>query len=70
MGKILIIIGILIILVGLFLEFGIKVPFIGKLPGDISMERKNFQLYIPISSSIVISLFLMLIFLIIRWMKS
>jgi hypothetical protein len=61
MGKLLIIVGILLILVGLFVSYGPKIPFLGKLPGDIRIERENFSLYIPLTSGIIVSLILSLL---------
>ncbi len=65
-GKTLIFIGLLIVFIGfLFLLFE-KLPFgIGKLPGDIYIKRDNFVFYFPITTSILISIILSLIFIII-----
>jgi hypothetical protein len=60
-GKILIFLGAFFLLLGLgFLFFG-KVPWIGKLPGDIVIEKKNFTFYFPITTGILFSLLLSLI---------
>jgi hypothetical protein len=68
MGKLLIIIGILCIAAGLFVLYHDKIPFAGKLPGDIEIERKNFKVYIPITTSILLSLLLsLIIYLVNRW---
>jgi len=69
MGKVLIIFGILMIVVGIFLTFWDKIPLIGKLPGDIVIKRKNFVFYFPIATSILISVVLSLIFYIISRFK-
>lgn len=61
-GKILIIAGFFIIIIGLIFLLGGKIPWIGKLPGDIVIERKNISLYIPITTSIILSIILTLIF--------
>jgi len=64
MGKVLIIVGIVCILMGLFIIYSPKTPFLGKLPGDISIERENFRFYFPVVSSILISILVsLLIFL-------
>ena len=55
-GKSFIIIGIIMIIVGLGFMFGDKIPYIGKLPGDISIKRENFSFYFPITTSIILSL--------------
>jgi hypothetical protein len=59
MGKILIIIGIFIMIVGAILLFSDRLPFnLGKLPGDISYKKENFSFYFPITTSILISIVL------------
>ena len=61
-GKTLIIFGVILIGVGLLLTFFNKIPFLGKLPGDILIQRKNFTFYFPIATSILLSIILSLIF--------
>lgn len=55
-GKILIVIGIITVLIGLLFMFGSKIPFVGRLPGDIAIQKKNFGFYFPITTCIVISI--------------
>jgi hypothetical protein len=57
-GRILIIAGAAIIILGVALLFLDKMPFIGRLPGDIVIKRKNFTLYFPLGISILMSLLL------------
>ncbi len=55
-GKFLIITGIIIIVVGgLFLISG-RLPWIGRLPGDLVIQRKNFTFYFPLATSILLSI--------------
>ena len=61
MGKLLILCGAILLIVGLLMEYGTKVPFLGRLPGDIVVENKNFRFYFPIVTSIVLSLVISLI---------
>jgi hypothetical protein len=61
-GKTLIIFGIIFIGIGLLLTFMHKIPFIGRLPGDIYIQKKNFTFYFPVMTSILISIILSLIF--------
>ena len=63
MGKLLIIVGIVCILLGLFITYADKLPFLGKLPGDISIERGNFRFYFPVATSLLISILISLILL-------
>ncbi len=60
-GKFLIITGLIIIVLGAILMLAGKVPFIGRLPGDIIIERKNFTFYFPLATSIILSIILTLI---------
>jgi hypothetical protein len=70
MGKFLIITGILLVIVGLAIQFSDKIPFLGRLPGDIKVERKNFTFYFPIATSILLSLLLSLVLYFINRGKS
>lgn len=61
-GKFLILIGIITIVIGLILMLTGKIPLIGRLPGDIVIERKNFIFYFPLGTSILLSIIISLIF--------
>ncbi len=61
-GKLFIFIGLLLVVIGIVFIVGNKIPFIGKLPGDIAVERKNFNFYFPLTTCIIISIILSLIF--------
>lgn len=64
-GKILIGIGALLIIIGL--AFLLMNKFnIGRLPGDIFIERGNFKFFFPITTSIIISIVLSIIFKLLR----
>jgi uncharacterized membrane protein len=66
-GKVLIIIGIILIIAGLILYFaGNKLGWIGHLPGDLRIEKGNVRLYIPVTTMILVSVVLSLIFYLIR----
>ena len=61
-GKILLITGIVIAAFGgLFLLSG-KIPWLGRLPGDIFFQRKNYSFYFPLATSLLISLLLTILF--------
>lgn len=60
-GKTLIVFGIILILVGLFFILVNKIPFLGRLPGDIHIQKKNFTFYFPLTTSIILSIILSLI---------
>jgi hypothetical protein len=61
MPKILIIIGLVIVAIGIAWAFAEKLG-LGRLPGDIIIERDNFRVYIPIATSILLSVILSAIF--------
>jgi hypothetical protein len=60
-GKMLIALGVFMVIAGMLMVFAPKLPYIGKLPGDIFIKRGNFTLYFPITSSILISIILTII---------
>ena len=66
LGKMLILLGVFIILIGLLLMVGDKIPWVGKLPGDIVIKKEKFTFYFPLTTSILISLILTLLFWILR----
>jgi hypothetical protein len=61
-GRLLVISGIAIAAVGVLIIFSGKLPWLGRLPGDIVFHRKNFTFYFPLATSILISLVLTLLF--------
>lgn len=68
-GRLLIVAGVLLLTAGSLLLFGPRVPFLGRLPGDIHISGKNFDFYLPIATCIVVSLLLSLLFYLIRWFR-
>ena len=66
LGKTFILLGIFIILIGLLFLLGEKIPWIGRLPGDILIRKKNFTFYFPLATSIIISIILTLLFALFR----
>jgi hypothetical protein len=57
-GRALVIAGAVIVVIGLALTFADKVPFVGRLPGDITLRGDGWTVYAPIATSIVVSLVL------------
>ena len=66
LGKALIVCGGLILLVGVLLTLGGKIPWLGPLPGDIFIQRPHFSFYFPLATSLVISVLLSLLFFLLR----
>ena len=63
MGRTLIVIGVLLVLVGLLVNAGLP---IGRLPGDVAVRRGNFNFYFPLTTSILASIALTLLFWLLR----
>jgi len=61
-GKFMILFGILLIIFGLGFLFLPKIPFWGKIPGDIYIRKGNFHFYFPIATCLLISLILTILF--------
>jgi len=60
-GKFFIFFGLILICLGLLLMFLPKIPYLGKLPGDIYIKKGNFTFYFPLATSILLSLLLTLL---------
>lgn len=58
LGRTLVVIGAVLLVVGLLVMFSDRVPFLGKLPGDVVVRKKNFTFYFPIVTSLLLSLVL------------
>ena len=58
LGKFLVIFGLLIVGVGVLLIFFEKIPFLGKMPGDVHIKKDNFEFYFPITTSVLVSVVL------------
>jgi hypothetical protein len=61
LGRVLVVVGIVIALAGLALVFTERLPWVGRLPGDIEVRRGNWTFYFPLGTSILLSLVLTLV---------
>lgn len=61
LGKILLIIGGIIVVLGLLLIFSQHIPFFGKLPGDILIKKNGFSFYFPIVTLLILSILITII---------
>ncbi len=61
LGKLLMLCGGILIIVGALFIFAAKIPWLGRLPGDIYVQRPNFTLFFPLTTSILISVILSLV---------
>ena len=55
-GRALLVIGVVIVGIGLLLVLAPRIPFVGRLPGDIRIERDGLTVFIPIGTMIVLSI--------------
>ena len=66
LGKLLILFGVLIVVIGFLLLVGEKITWVGRLPGDIVIKREKFTFYFPLATSVLISIILTLLFTLFR----
>ncbi|SNB46330.1 DUF2905 domain-containing protein [Geobacter sp. DSM 9736] len=60
-GKSLIIVGLIIAGIGVLFTLAGKLPWVGRLPGDIYIKRENFTFYFPLATSILLSVLVSLL---------
>ena len=69
LGKGIIVFGIVVIVIGIIVWlFGDKLRFLGRLPGDIRIERENFRIYRPITTMLLVSVLISFILWLIQKM--
>ena len=61
LGRILIVFGVITIAIGGLLLLAGRIPWLGRLPGDIVIQRKNFTFYFPLATSIILSVIITII---------
>ncbi len=61
LGKLLIVAGGLLVVVGIVMLFGDRIPFLGKLPGDFTFKKDNVTIHFPLMTMIIISIVLTII---------
>ena len=67
-GKLLMLIGAGILVIGIIIYFlGGSLKWLGHLPGDIRIERKNFSFYFPLTTLILLNVIIFLLFRIWKW---
>jgi membrane protein implicated in regulation of membrane protease activity len=65
-GKTLMLLGLALVALGAIFTLGGKLPWFGKLPGDIYVEKKNFTLYFPLATSLLVSALISIALLFLR----
>lgn len=66
-GWLLVVVGVLIAVVGLVWVFLPSFPWLGRLPGDIVIERENFRFFFPVVTCVLLSLLLTGVLRVVRW---
>jgi hypothetical protein len=56
LGRLLVLIGLMVVVVGLVLWLGPRLPFFGRLPGDVAIKTENGAFYAPVASMLVVSI--------------
>ena len=69
-GRGLVVLGLVVLVLGLVLTFAGRVPFIGRLPGDVEVRGEGWTLYAPIATSIVLSIAITLVLAVVGWLGS
>ena len=62
LGKALVVLGLALALLGGVLWLGGRIPWLGRLPGDIRVDREHFKFYFPLTTCLLISILLTLLF--------
>jgi hypothetical protein len=57
-GKVLILVGVFMVILGLSLLLWHRVPFLGRLPGDIFVQKGDLQLFLPVATCFIVSILL------------
>jgi hypothetical protein len=68
-GWMLLILGLVIAGVGLVWILAPSIPWLGRLPGDIRIERENVRFYFPLVTCLLLSLALSLVVWLVRWFR-
>lgn len=56
LGRPLIVMGLVLLAAGVIISFAPRIPWLGRLPGDIYIRKENFSFYFPLATSILVSL--------------
>jgi DUF2905 family protein len=68
-GRVLVLVGVVILGFGVLLVVADRVPFIGRLPGDVTVRGDGWTLYAPLATSIVLSVLLTAVLSLVAWAR-
>jgi len=66
LGKLLIVAGIVLAVIGAVIVLAGRIPWLGRLPGDFRIEREHFSFYFPLTTSVLVSIVISLILWLLR----
>jgi hypothetical protein len=69
LGRVLVLVGAVILGVGVLLVVAGRVPLVGRLPGDITLRGDGWTLYAPVATSIVLSVLLTVVLGLVAWVR-
>jgi len=61
LGRLLIVVGILVAVIGVILTLAGRLPWLGRLPGDVYVQRGNWTFFFPLATSLLVSVVLSLV---------
>lgn len=69
LGRVLVLVGAVVLGLGVVLVFADRVPFVGRLPGDITVRGDGWTVYAPLATSIVLSVLLTVALSLVAWVR-
>ena len=69
LGRAIVVLGLSIVAIGLVIWIGPRIPFFGRLPGDIAIERENLSVFAPLGSMVVVSLILTVLLNLVAYLR-
>lgn len=67
-GRVIIVLGLVLVAMGLLLTFSGRIPFLGRLPGDIAIQGENFSCFFPVATMILLSVVLTVVVNLVLWL--
>jgi thiosulfate reductase cytochrome b subunit len=55
-GKLIVLVGLILVVIGILLWLSPKIPWLGKLPGDFHYEGKGVKIYFPLATCLILSI--------------
>jgi len=68
-GRVLVLVGAVVLFLGVLLVVADRVPLIGRLPGDITVRGNSWTVYAPVATSIVLSVLLTVVLSLVAWVR-